>query len=235
MKRNLKLISLLLVLIMALGLLAGCGAKDTDPTNAAFVTLTNAAELATAKDGSYVAALAVEVPAEGTTVGDVLTALHKNYYKDGEAGYATAKTEWGDSITKLWGVENGGSYGYYVNGAMSAGLTDPVKPGDRVEVFIYKDTAGFSDAYTYMTAEVNGKDVKVTVISVGFDANWNPVNKPLEGAKIFRVDGKKLVDTGAVTGADGTATVTLKAGTFRLVSINSDVLSTVSAVKVTVK
>ena len=98
-----------------------------------------------------------------------------------------------------------------------------------------KDTAGFSDTYIDMKAEVNGKEVKVTVTSHGFDANWNPVDKPLAGTKIFRVDGKKLVDTGVVTGEDGTATVTLKAGTYRLVGINTDAVYSVTAVKVTTK
>ncbi len=236
MKRNLKLVSLLLVLVLALGvILSGCGAKDTDPASSVFVTVSNAAELAAAKDGTLMAARAVEVPKEGSTVIDVIKAAHKNFSNGGEADFATVKTEWGDSIAKLWGVENGGSYMYYVNGVMAAGLTDPVKAGDTLDLVIMKDTAGFSDTYIDMKAEVNGKDVKVTVTSHGYDANWNPVDKPLAGTKIFRVDGKKLVDTGVVTGEDGTATVTLKAGTYRLVGINTDAVYSVTAVKVTTK
>ncbi|MBQ1890967.1 MAG: hypothetical protein II164_01320, partial [Firmicutes bacterium] len=160
MKRNLKLVSLLLVLVLALGvILSGCGAKDTDPASSVFVTVSNAAELAAAKDGTLMAARAVEVPKEGSTVIDVIKAAHKNFANGGEADFATVKTEWGDSISKLWGVENGGSYMYYVNGVMAAGLTDPVKAGDTLDLIVMKDTAGFSDTYIDMKAVVNGKEV----------------------------------------------------------------------------
>ena len=235
MKRNVKLICLILAMVMALGvILCGCGTK-ADPKNAAYVTLTDQAELAKDKSGNYIAARALEIPEAGTTVGDLIKQLHKDLFKDGEAGYATTTGQYGETITKLWGVENGGSYGYYVNGNMSMGLTDPVKPGDRVDVFVYKDAAGYSDAFIYMEAEANGAEVKVTVKAMGFDANWNPVMKELPNTKIYYADNGKLVDTGAVTGADGTATFTLKNGTYRLVGINTDAIYTVTSEKIVVK
>ena len=235
MKRTIKLASLLLVLVMVLGVaLCGCGAKDTDPANAVFVTLTNAGELGTAKDGTFIAARAVEVPAEGSTVGDVIIALHKNFCKDGEAGFATQKTDYGLSITKLWGVENGGAYGYYLNSNMCMSLDDPVKAGDRLDVFIYKDTAAYSDALLYLDAKAEGTTVTATVNALGFDANYNLVAKALEGTKIYYVNGKKLVDTKAVTNAEGVATFTLKAGTYRLVAVNTDGTYTVSAQKIVI-
>ena len=236
MKRNLKLVSLLLVLVLALGvILSGCGAKDTDPASSVFVTVSNAAALGTTKDGNFAAAIAVEVPAAGSTVKEVITALHKNYCKEGEAGFATATSEYGETIAKLWGVENGGSYLYYVNGAMANALTDPVKAGDTIDLVIMKDAAGFSDKYFDLKAAVDGTKVTVTATSHSFDANWNPVDKPLEGVKIYRVDGKKLVDTGAVTGADGTATLTLKAGIYRLAGEYTAELYSMTAVKVVTK
>ena len=235
MKKNLKITSLALVLVLVLAMLAGCGAaKDTDPASSAYVTITNQAELAAAKDGSLMAAVAIEIPADGSTVGDVIKLAHEKYFTDGASGFATTTTEWGDSITKLWGVENGGSYGYYVNGAMSYGLTDPVKAGDRVDIMIYKDAATFSDVYTYVDAKANGTSVTATVEALGFDENWNPKMAALAGAKIYYTDGKKLTDTGAVTGEDGTATFTLKAGTYRIVSIAQDGLYSVSAQKIVV-
>ena len=107
MKRNVKLISLILALVMILGVvLCGCGAKE-DPANAAYVTLTDQAELAKDKSGNYIAARALEIAAEGTTVGDVIKQLHKELFKDGEAGYATSTGQYGEQIDKLWGVENG--------------------------------------------------------------------------------------------------------------------------------
>ena len=233
MKRNLKFLSLLLVLVMAAGVLAGCGAKE--PANAAFVTMSDQAALATAKDGNYVAAVAIEVPKDGTTVGELAKTLHEKYYKDGASGYATATTEYGEGITKMWGVENGGSYGYYVNGTMGFSLADPVKPGDRVDFMVYKDAAGFSDLFTYINATADGTKVSAKVESLGFDTNFNPVMNPLAGAKIFYVDGKKLTDTGAGTGEDGTASFTLKAGTYRIVAMCDAALHSVTAQKLVVK
>ena len=235
MKKSFRLVSLIMVLAMVL-VLAGCGVKDTDPANAAYVTLTVEAELGKAKDGSFIAAKALEIPAEGTTVGEVIKAVHANWFADGEAGFVTAKTEWGDSITKLWGIENGGSYGYYINGAMSMGLTDPVKAGDRVDIMVYKDAKTFSDVYILVDAEAAADKVSVTVQYMGFDANWNAKLTPLKGAKVCYINSKgNLVDSGVTTGEDGTATITLKNGIYRIVAIDTDAIYSVSAQKITVK
>ena len=43
------------------------------------------------------------------TVNDVLMAAHKEHHRDGKEGFSSEKTQYGRSITKLWGVENGGS------------------------------------------------------------------------------------------------------------------------------
>ena len=237
MKRNLKTVSLLLAIVMVLGLgLAACG-KKAEPKNAAYVTVTNAGALATGKDGTQMASVAIEVPEAGTTVGEVIKALHKGYSKGGEADYATSQGQYGEQIDKLWGVENGGAYGYYINGNMAMGLTDPVKAGDTVDVFVYKDTTAWTDAYTRMSlvkAEGGAAVVKVEYIA-GFDANYAPIFKELANAKIYKVEGKKLTDTGVVTGEDGTATINLKAGSYILAAINTDGTYTVSAVRVTVK
>ena len=238
MNKKFRFVSLVMVLALVLGLsLTGCGAKDTDPANAAYVTLTVETELGKAKDGSYIAAKALEVPAEGTTVGEVIKSAHAKWFADGEAGYVTAAGQYGDTITKLWGKENGGAYGYYINGAMAMGLTDPVKPGDIIDVFVYKDTTTWGDVYTALAAEASGDKVTVTVKAVtGYDANYNPVFGGLEGAKVCYVASNgNLVDTGVTTNADGVATVTLKNGIYRMVAIKTDGIYTVSAQKITVK
>ena len=50
------------------------------------------------------------------TINDALYLTHEEAFSGGaEAGYGTKQTEWGLSLTKLWGIENGGSYGYYVD------------------------------------------------------------------------------------------------------------------------
>ena len=236
MKKILRSVSLLLVLALMLAL-TGCGVKDTDPASAVYVTLTVEGGLGKAKDGSFIAAKAVTVPAEGTSVGEIIKTMHADWFADGESGFSTSAGQYGDMITKLWGIENGGSYGYYINGAMAMGLSDPVKAGDSVDVFVYKDAAGYSDIYTHLTAEANGAEVTVTVKAVtGFDANYNPVFGPLAGTKVCYIGSTgNLVDTGVVTGEDGTASITLKDGIYRMIGINTDGVYTISAQKVTVK
>jgi hypothetical protein len=144
------------------------------------------------------------------TVNDALYAVHEASYSGGAAaGYATAKGDYGLYITKLWGVENGGSYGYYLNNSMVMGMTDPVKDGDSLVAYAYTDAVGFSDAYSYfdkITADATaGGTIALTLYSVSFDANFNPVSNPCSGATIT-IDGKA---TDFVTAADGTVNVTL--------------------------
>ena len=66
------------------------------------------------------------------TVNDVLIAAHNEKC---EGGFATENGDYGLFITKLWGVENGGSYGYYKNNASCWSLTDAVEQGDVIYAF----------------------------------------------------------------------------------------------------
>ena len=63
------------------------------------------------------------------TVYDALYAAHQMGYDGGAAaGLDTGDFGYGLSLTKLWGVDNGGSYGYYVND-MAAMPTPILKTG----------------------------------------------------------------------------------------------------------
>ncbi len=67
------------------------------------------------------------------SIDEVLYAAHDEYYTDGaEAGYARVwnNTYQSWSIEKLWGAENGGSYGYRVNDSDrdSSGITMDCPP-----------------------------------------------------------------------------------------------------------
>lgn len=148
------------------------------------------------------------------TINDILLCAHESYYNEADesdTGYAYAVSEeYGAYITKLWGVENGGAYGYYVNDKSAWSLTDPIKDGDKVVAFIYSDTTGYSDQYTYFDQvdydTYRGKPlVTVQLKTVGYDADWNPVSLPLAGATIT-VDGEA---TSFVTDKDGKVTITL--------------------------
>ena len=147
------------------------------------------------------------------TIDDALIAAHEASFSGGaEAGYATAMTDYGKSLMKLWGVENGGSYGYYLNDASAFSLDDPVKDGDYICAFVYADLTSWSDMYSFFDVKSTemkaNESLSLTLTAAGFDANWNPVENPVEGAKIL-IDGK---DTGVVTDAEGKASVTVSAG-----------------------
>ena len=67
------------------------------------------------------------------TVNDALYLIHEAKFEGGAAaGYATAETQWGLSIAKLWGNENGGSYGITVNNVFSNGIADEITEGNEI-------------------------------------------------------------------------------------------------------
>jgi hypothetical protein len=156
------------------------------------------------------------------TINDALYLAHEAKYTGGaKTGYASAQSQWGLSLTKLWGVENGGSYGYYVNNVSAMGLTDPVKNGDYVNAFVYTDTTAFSDKYSFFDVNTvtgnTGKNITLTLSGAGYDANWNPVTVAIAGATVT-VDGKA---TSYKTDANGKVT-------FKVADSGRHVISAVS-------
>lgn len=124
------------------------------------------------------------------SISDALYCAHEAFYEGGaEAGYAAEETEYGLSLTKLWGVENGGSYGYYVNNASAWSLADPVAEGDYIYAFGYADLEGWSDVYTYFNVLEGTNSVELTLYYLGFDEDWNPVETQLTDATLT-VDGE---------------------------------------------
>jgi hypothetical protein len=143
------------------------------------------------------------------TINDALYCAHEKFYDGGAAaGYGSGMSDWGLSLTKLWG-DNSGSFGYCVNDASSWGLSDPVKQGDYVYAFVYEDQTGWSDAYSYFdkssVSAVSGEEITLNLTVIGYDADYNPVPTPCEGATIT-VDGK---ETSFVTDSEGNVTVTI--------------------------
>ncbi len=157
------------------------------------------------------------------TVSDALYCAHEKKYDGGaEAGYSIVHGEWGFSLTKLWGVENGGSYGYYVNNASAMGLGESIKAGDYVNAFIYTDLATWSDTYCFFDVNVKdaieGDEITLTLSYLGYDADWNSVILPVEGA-IITIDG---ISTEIKTDAEGKATVKLDKAGELVISVTSE-------------
>ena len=165
-----------------------------------------------------------DVDADGAlTINDALYAAHEAAYEGGaEAGYAAADAGYGLSISKLWGEENGGSYGYYLNDVSAYSLLDPVADGNYLNAFVYTDLEAWSDQYcTFDYREVvadAGANINLTLNMMTFDENWNPVSLPVEGA-ILTIDGE---DSEVVTDAEGKAQFTIEAAGEYLISARSD-------------
>lgn len=215
-----KSLPILVAALMLSGVSTFCVFAEEASSADVTVTVANAGTLTVAAKTVHV----TDADGDGAlTINDTLILAHESYYEGGsEAGYASATTEWGLSITKLWGVENGGSYGYYLNDAMSMGLTDPVKSGDRLTAFVYADTTAFSDAYSFFSdasvTAVQGEKITLTLMKAGFDENWNPVTLPVSGA-VITVDG---TDTTYTTDAEGKVTLTLTQAGEHILSAKSD-------------
>ena len=144
-------------------------------------------------------------------------------------------SQYGLSVTKLWGEENSGSFGYYQNEVMAMGLTDEVHTGDRLVAFSFTDAAGYSDRFSYFapqTASVNdGESVTLTLTALIPDENWNLVPTLIEGATIS-INGTA---TEFKTDAEGKVTLTLAKGENLITATCSDPLLVTSVAKITVQ
>ena len=201
MKKILALITAILIVAVFASVL--CAAKSS----VVYVTIANgelvlAREAVTLKDADGDGAL---------TINDALYLAHEAKFEGGAAaGYGSSvHPDYGLSMTKLWGVENCGAYGYYVNDASAFSLADPVSNGDEIVAFVYTDTAYYSDTYSYFDVKQGKNSVKLTFYVCSYDENWNVVPTATAGAEIT-IDGVK---TGITTDADGKATISAdKAG-----------------------
>lgn len=145
------------------------------------------------------------------TIYDAFICAHDAFFEGGsDAGFATVVETWGTRIDKLWGVECGVNCFYYLNNVAAGGLSDPVKTGDVLHAFVYTDTVGFSDTFSYFEKAFDeaetGKAFSLSVSINSYDANWNPVSVPLEGA-VITVDGQA---TNITTDAEGKAQLTFE-------------------------
>lgn len=146
------------------------------------------------------------VPAQSVTVTDrngdgkfdldeALYAAHEAYYEGGAAaGYRSAESDYGLSMEKLWGADNG-AFGYYLNDQFAMSLLDEVKAGDRVAAFVYSDAVSWSDSYCYfdqtnMQDAKQGDEVSLKLSKFTFGADGSASAVPASGAYIT-IDGKK--------------------------------------------
>lgn len=157
------------------------------------------------------------------TVSDALYAAHEKEYEGGAAaGYgAYAHDTYVLSLSKLWGTENGGSYGYCINNISAWSLADPVKDGDHVYAYVYTAESGTYSFFDKTAVSVAaGEDIILTLSANGYDADYNTVVEPVEGA-VITVNGEQ---TEYKTDASGKVTITLTEGGSFVISAVSDTL-----------
>lgn len=157
------------------------------------------------------------------TVHDALYCAHEAKYEGGaSAGYGAEESQYGLSMTKLWGAENGGSYGYCVNHASAMSLLDPVSEGDLISAYVFTDLQAWSDTYCWFDQDhvaVSGDDtLTLTLTASSYDENWNPVTVPVAGATIL-IDGKKTAFT---TDEDGKVELSFDGTGYCVVSAEKD-------------
>lgn len=217
MKRLFTVAMALVLLVSAFNCIAFAENNDSDIE--AFVSVSVKGELV----ASYVKVNVADADGDGViTVSDVLYALHEANYDGGsDAGFATAMTEYGLSMTMLWG-DTSGCFGYYLNNASCLSLSDEIKDGDYVYAFVYSDADTWSDSYSFFdnnTVSCNaGDNVTLTLSAAGYDAEWNPVTLPVANATIY-VNGQA---TDTKTDADGKVTLVLDEAGSYVVSASCD-------------
>ncbi len=180
-----KPFALVLVLALCLCLLT-VGAFASDGT-CVTVSISTEGQLSAVNQMVYV----IDADTDGVlSIADALACAHDLLYNGGaQAGFAAESTQYGLSLTKLWGVENGGSYGYYVNNIPATSLADPISDGDSIYAFSYEDLTGWSDAYAYFDvsfAETGVEGLVDLCLTVtGYDADWNLTAEPCANAQIY--------------------------------------------------
>jgi len=178
-----------------------------------------------------------DIDADGAlTINDALYIAHEEYYNGGaEAGFASAETEYGVSLNKLWGVENGGSYGYYKNNTSAMSLSDTIADGDYITAYAFSDLTAWSDVYSWFdidSAELDtGAEMALTLCYAGYDADWNPVTMFVSDA-VITVNGDK---TSYTTDSQGKVEIKFDEAGEYIISAVSDTQTLVPPVcKVTV-
>lgn len=207
---------LVLVLMAMLLMASACCAEETK----VFVSITNGAgELVMA----YEEIVVTDADQDGVvTICDALACAHAQKYEGGAEGYLAERTEYGLSMVRLWGEENGGSFGYYLNHTSAWSLLDSVQTGDHVKAYAFTDLDTFADTYSYFDADsvekAAAQEVAFTLFAAAFDASWNPITLPVAGAALT-VNGEK---TEVITDEDGKASLAFEAAGTYVVSAVSD-------------
>ncbi|MCR5685447.1 MAG: hypothetical protein K6G81_08545 [Lachnospiraceae bacterium] len=225
-----RFFALMLAFALAFGGFAGFG--KTTAANAAdsvkvYVTIADEIGLKVVKQQSVTV---TDINDDGVlTYIDALYCAHEKYFKGGAAAgfaYSIGTTMDGDPlpwVTLLWGIDIGGSYGFYKNNASIASVADGmIENGDYIDAYVYRDLESWSDTYSNFAKRrvvaAKNKAVKLKVYYMDRDENWMETPAPLANANI-RINNK---ETDYVTDENGIVKVKFdKAGSYMVTATNS--------------
>lgn len=190
------------------------------------VTLSNAGQVVVAQQQVE----AADRNGDGSlNVDEVLYAAHEAAFSGGAAvGYASAYSQYGLGVTKLWG-NTSGAYGYWLNDASCWSLEDTVAENDSLVAFVYQDATYWSDIYSKFGEEayIAADELTVTLEKAGYDANWNTVFSNHPGAVLTAYDSNlNALASSAYTvkdNGDGSYTVSFsESGEYYLIAADTD-------------
>lgn len=219
-----RIISMLLTILLTLSMTSVISFAATDNSASAevFVSISASKDKL---DMAYVPVNVNDIDGDGVlTINDALFCAHDLAFVGGaKNGYESSFSQWGLSLVKLWGIENGGSFGYYVNNISAWSLADPVKDGDHVYAFVYADTMFFSDEYSFFAETEKtvkqGEKIEISLKKLGYNAMWELEESTVENA-VITVDGKT---TDVKTDSEGNAVIVItKAGTHIISAVSPD-------------
>ncbi len=188
--------------------------EPVDPIDV-YVSIADKGEIVMVKDKITV----IDRDASGDfNVDEVLYAAHESGFTGGATeGYSSKMTEYGLAITKLWGDDETGSYGYWLNDASCWSLGDKVVEGDELVAFVYQNTEVWDSYSKFAQGSYTAKAevaVSVTLEKAGYDPDWNTVFAGHGGAmlKVYDGDFEELSSDNysVVDNSDGTYLVTVK-------------------------
>ena len=216
-----KVTTVLLSLAITVVFMPAFAFADAASDITVFMTVSNAGELAKAKDGSMMAWKEVTVKdldASGDfSYDEALVAMHKEY--NSEDGYDPGS----GMVKKVWGVQ-GGSYLFYINGQgiKNDVKHDTVSDGDYLVTGILSDTSIYSDWFTTFDNEGTVKAKTGEAINLKIKGHLGMAympddlkDSPIKDMSVGYYKDGQFVDTGAKTDAEGNCTISFdKPGTY---------------------
>ena len=203
-----------------------------------YVTITNAGEFCYDKENNPIIVKKFNVSDKNKNnkidIDDAFITVHEE--SDFSDGYATIEAVWGKAVSKFWGIENDGAYGYYVNNVFAMGLDDPLEDGDYLSAFVYKDVTSYSDAYTYFDKENvelkhDNTTLELTLSKSDFTSSTGCA--PVTDATITTLEDETIT---ATPDENGKVSLTFEAGkTYTVVARNDEKNYAPAFCKVTVE